>query len=332
VVRGYLSVPRISTNYLSIVLVMITCLFTGTIRADDCDKAKQFYSLGTKLSDYGERRAAFEKAIQICPSFVEAHVNLADAFEHLAVQKKDDATSDRELFGHAIEHYQKAIELNPQFFIAYVGLAEVYAAVGQYPYAKQAYERALQLRPGYERAQNGLATVQTFMGKDEDIGRTMARGGVMRADRIVREVKTSSLPEEMTNMGPADYTVVRARLRFPNIIFDGWSAKLNRKESLEQIREIGRALKDLDGYSFCIDGHANTVGVEERDGAARLMSLSEERAEAVKKFLVREFGIASKRISARGFGCTRLQFPDDSDEHKEKNRRVEIVFRNESGN
>jgi outer membrane protein OmpA-like peptidoglycan-associated protein len=314
-----------TTRWVAVVIGLCALLSVAAAQGEDCEKAKQYYSLGTKLSKYEERRAAFEKAVQLCQSFVEAHVNLADAYEHLAEQQKDDATRDRELSGRAIEHYRKAVELNPEFFIAYVGLGEVYWALGQYPDAKQAYEKALQLQPNFQRAKDGLEAVQTVMANDEALRKIVASGGVMRADLIVREVTTSTLE----GMGPGTGTVPRARIRFPNIIFDGWSSKISRRESLEQLKEIGRALssKDLQGYSFWIEGHANTVGLEERDGAARLKKLSEERSEAVKRFLVREFGIPSNTIVARGFGCTRPLFLDDSDEHKEQNRRVEIVFR-----
>ncbi|MGO9571754.1 MAG: OmpA family protein [Desulfomonilaceae bacterium] len=323
-----MSLLKISPCCLLIIVVMFACLLAGPTRAEDCDKAKQYYSLGTKLADYRERRAAFEKSVQLCPSYVEAHVNLADAFEHLAVLQSGDPKKNRELFDQAIQHYQRATELNPRFYVAHLGLAEVYAAEGLYHKAKQACETAMELKPGDGRISDRLAAIRQAIAEEEKEDKTAARDGFRKADQIVRHVKTSSLAEEMSSMGPADFTVVRARLRFPNIIFDGWSAKLNRKESLEQLKEIGKALssRDLDGYTFCIDGHANTVGLEQKDGASKLMKLSEERAEAVKKFLVREFAIASNRISARGFGCTRLQFPDDTDEHREKNRRVEIVF------
>ncbi len=42
--------------------------------------------------------------------------------------------------------------------------------------------------------------------------------------------------------------------------------QLNRKESLEQLREIGKALssRDLDDYTFCVDGHANTVDLNKK--------------------------------------------------------------------
>jgi outer membrane protein OmpA-like peptidoglycan-associated protein len=209
-----------------------------------------------------------------------------------------------------------------------VGLGDAYRAVGKNVDAKRSYEKALELRPDFERAQNGLAFVQARIAREEAMGKALSTDGVMRSNDIIREVNSSSSAEGVSTMGPVGYTVVRARLRFPNIIFDGWSAKISRKESLQQLDEIGRALssKELSGYGFWVEGHANSVGLDQRGGAAKLMKLSDERAEAVKKYLVRKFAIASNRISARGFGCSRPQFPNDSDEHREKNRRVEIVF------
>lgn len=327
-----MSLNGISKVCSPIILMMLTCLLSVNAHGEDCSKAKQYYSLGTKLSDYSERHDAFQKAVQLCPSYVEAHVNLADAYEHLAVAAKDDPQKNRELFDLALEHYRKAAELRPRFFIPYVGLAEVYAAEGLYHKAEEAYGKALELNPSFERARSGLASVRKAMMEEEKAEREAGRAGLKKAEQIVARVRTSALADDMVGMGPADYTVVRARIRFPNIIFDGWSAKLNRKQSREQLKEIGQALKKLDGYDFWVEGHANTVGLDLKDGAARLMRLSEDRAEAVKRYLVSKFGIASNRINARGFGCTRLQFPDDTDEHREKNRRVEIVFRSQERN
>lgn len=322
-----MSLTKISKSFL-ISVFTLTSFLSGMVQAEDCAKAKQYYSLGTKLSDYGERRAAFEKAVNLCPSMADAHTNLADAFEHLAVIHARSNVSQSDLFEKAVEHYRKAIEINPNSFIPYIGLGEAYAARGQNRYAERAFETALRLKPGYERAETGLAAVRQVIAKDEAEQKRLSTDGPKKAEEIIQHVKISRLSEEMSSMGPADYTVVRARLRFPNIIFDGWSAKISRKESLEQLDEIGRALssKELERYAFWIEGHANTVGLEQRGGAEKLQRLSEERAEAVKSHLVRKYDIASNRITARGFGCTRPQFPDDSYEHREKNRRVEIVF------
>ncbi len=111
-----MSIQKILFSFLLIALIMLSSPCAHVTRADDCDKARQYYSLGTKLSDFQERRAAFDKAVRLCPNYVEAHVNLADAYEHLAVLQSDDPRKNREPFDLAILHYQKATELNPRFF------------------------------------------------------------------------------------------------------------------------------------------------------------------------------------------------------------------------
>ena len=47
------------------------------------------------------------------------------------------------------------------------------------------------------------------------------------------------------------------------------------------------------------------------------------RADAVREYLVRTFGIAQSRLVSRGFGQTRLK--DRDDPLSEMNRRVQIV-------
>jgi outer membrane protein OmpA-like peptidoglycan-associated protein len=62
------------------------------------------------------------------------------------------------------------------------------------------------------------------------------------------------------------------------------------------------------------------------------MKLSENRADAVKAWLVQNASVAGSRISTRGWGETKPiapnKKPDGSDdpEGRQKNRRVEIVL------
>ena len=58
------------------------------------------------------------------------------------------------------------------------------------------------------------------------------------------------------------------------------------------------------------------------------MELSRQRAETVKAWLITTMNISPDRISARGFGKTRLIAPaSGSIEEQQINRRVEIVIR-----
>lgn len=311
--------------------------------ANDCAKARQYYALGTKLLNYRERRAAFQKAVDLCPSYAEAHNNLADALENLAWLAErtvaDEKGTDRQslrakraainnLQQAAIREYTKALKYRQDMYPAYLGLAGIYFMQGLYGMARETLKKALDMRPGEYRAMEKLKAVERTIAHNsarEDAGH---KKQLVAAVDIVKQVKTSPLSRQMSVMGPEEFTVVKERLRFTNIIFDGWSAQINRKEAVQQLDEIGKALAspDFHAYRFLVEGHANTVGMDLPNGEERLTKLSEERAEAVANYLAVKFNIPEDRVIPQGYGCSRLRFPDDSPEHREKNRRVEVVF------
>lgn len=71
-----------------------------------------------------------------------------------------------------------------------------------------------------------------------------------------------------------------------------------------------------------IGGHASTEGSDSHN-----MELSDQRAKSVMKYLVDKGGIDPKRLTAKGYGETQpLVSPDDTEEKREKNRRVEFLI------
>jgi len=70
-----------------------------------------------------------------------------------------------------------------------------------------------------------------------------------------------------------------------------------------------------------IQGHANGP---KRRNLREFRRLSENRAEAIKKYLTFE-GIDKKRLSVEGFGNSMMLYPDpQTEQESELNRRVEI--------
>jgi OOP family OmpA-OmpF porin len=67
-----------------------------------------------------------------------------------------------------------------------------------------------------------------------------------------------------------------------------------------------------------VTGHTDTDG----DDAAN-QTLSEKRAEAVVDYLVKA-GLPAPRFTATGFGSTQPLVPNDSEEGKAQNRRIEF--------
>ncbi len=70
-----------------------------------------------------------------------------------------------------------------------------------------------------------------------------------------------------------------------------------------------------------IEGHTDNVGAKEAN-----IKLSQHRAESVRNYLVKTFGIAPERISAKGYGPAKPVADNKTKEGKLQNRRVEANF------
>ena len=64
---------------------------------------------------------------------------------------------------------------------------------------------------------------------------------------------------------------------------------------------------------------------DNRGKAKQNLKLSEKRAKAVVKYLVKK-GIAKNRLEGRGYGDARPVQSNDTKEGRDKNRRVEFLF------
>lgn len=297
----------------------------GRLNQQNCSLAQMSaarakYDEGIKLinKEYEERRAAFQKAVDLCPSYAEAHNNLADALEHLGVELKakgteEDIRNGDKLLDRAEKHYLEALKLKPALVVPRIGLGDVYARRGSFPLAIEQYKKVLKLEPENRDVKVRLEGAERLALPDSNEFRTMSQ--------IIKEAKEENLKKEMGTMGIEQFTVAdNARQSFNNILFDGWSSTIKQGEPINQLDEIGKALssKDMVSYKFVIEGHANTVGDYERN-----MILSNDRARAVKDYLVKNFNVDPSRIMTQGFGYTR---PKHSPETNEKNRRVEVLF------
>ncbi len=86
------------------------------------------------------------------------------------------------------------------------------------------------------------------------------------------------------------------------------------------IKKIGEAMMapQLAHYRFLLEGHTDTTGTPDYN-----MALSEERAQAVRDYLVKTFGVPQERLDAVGRGEKMLL--DPANPTSAVNRRVQIV-------
>jgi outer membrane protein OmpA-like peptidoglycan-associated protein len=85
-----------------------------------------------------------------------------------------------------------------------------------------------------------------------------------------------------------------------------------------QLKQFGALLKAYPAVKVSIGGHTDNVG----DAAANT-KLSQDRAESVKLALV-ALGVPAERITTAGYGQDKPVAPNDTDEGRAKNRRVEV--------
>ena len=82
--------------------------------------------------------------------------------------------------------------------------------------------------------------------------------------------------------------------------------------------EAGETLRANPNVSIDVDGYCDAIGSEEYN-----LKLSQRRADAVSDYL-EEHGIPSSQLVPRGFGKTNFVAPNDTDEGRAQNRRVEL--------
>ncbi|TAE17154.1 MAG: hypothetical protein EAZ95_06915 [Bacteroidetes bacterium] len=106
-------------------------------------------------------------------------------------------------------------------------------------------------------------------------------------------------------------------IRLNNIFFDTEKFAL-RNESTAELNRLVRILNENPDMAIEVTGHTDAVGNDQNN-----MTLSQNRANAVKDYLLSK-GIASNRLSSKGFGKTKPLASNDTEEGKQMNRRVEF--------
>ena len=116
-------------------------------------------------------------------------------------------------------------------------------------------------------------------------------------------------------------------------LYEHGSAEL-RESAVTQLQKLGELIKRNPNATFVIEGHTDSTGTPETN-----QTLSEERAESVKKWLVDNMGIAPERIGTVGLGSSKMIVPPQAYDMKvpgafeaevarqQPNRRVEIVIK-----
>lgn len=143
------------------------------------------------------------------------------------------------------------------------------------------------------------------------------------------EAKCASYQEEMTRLTRGIGMIPKTAKDVPSLdtmksaavspTFEKNSANLT-PEAKSLLETVAKALQtpELSAQCFQLAGHTCDLG---EDGYN--VDLSRERAEAVKSFLVQQ-GVSGDRLVTTGFGETSPMVPNETEESRQKNRRVDL--------
>ena len=106
---------------------------------------------------------------------------------------------------------------------------------------------------------------------------------------------------------------------FENVFFD-FDKSILKKASISSLKKLKKFLLAHPGVNLLIVGHTDNIGDLEYNS-----ELSLRRARSVKEYLLQE-GISEARLKIEGRGSTAPIQPNDTEENRALNRRIEVFI------
>lgn len=134
------------------------------------------------------------------------------------------------------------------------------------------------------------------------------------------EGKLKGLEDKVEIEVEGNQTIIRLQ---GGATFDSGRARI-KPQMVPGLEEIGRRLRGTEG-DIIVAGHTDNVPIIGGRFESNL-KLSIGRAAEVAEFLIEKVGIPPERISTMGFGEYRPAYTNDTEQGRERNRRVEIIL------
>jgi len=184
------------------------------------------------------------------------------------------------------------------------GAADAPYATGPWDPATEAAAEAAVARLGPRRFVAIQATVVNVGG---------LTAGVTASVQQVRQA--------MQDLG-AKETDLEVHVELPaDVLFDFDKADI-RADAASALASVATIIRAYPSGSAALEGHTDAKGDDTYN-----QRLSERRAESVRRWLADKERIDDGKLSARGWGERRPVATNDTDQGRQKNRRVEVVIR-----
>jgi outer membrane protein OmpA-like peptidoglycan-associated protein len=157
----------------------------------------------------------------------------------------------------------------------------------------------------YGKKYSMRAIAKDFIAEGDNVDLTQPKG--------FQEIKGKEL-----KMVPIEKNSV---VRLNNIFFDTGKSEL-RPESSPELDRLVTTLNEFPKMVIEVRGHTDNTGSNEINN-----KLSQDRADAVREYFISK-GIEPDRVGSKGFGETKPVAANDTEEGRQRNRRVEFMIIN----
>jgi outer membrane protein OmpA-like peptidoglycan-associated protein len=110
-------------------------------------------------------------------------------------------------------------------------------------------------------------------------------------------------------------------LRLVGLTFDSGQSTL-KQDSFDLLAKVEKAIDVFPQSELVIEGHTDSYGGDELN-----QQLSQDRAEAVQKYMINAMRIPSYRLVATGFGETHPVANNETESGRARNRRIDIIIK-----
>jgi chemotaxis protein MotB len=177
-----------------------------------------------------------------------------------------------------------------------------------------------------EGQRSAITVKQDKLIPDMSHVKTQAEGGTIHnPEQSIQSTIENAIRELGTDIGiRVTYMQKGARVSFEDcILFDFGRAEIN-PAGFAFLDRLAGSIRKLP-YSIRVEGHTDNVPIHTRRFPSN-WELSIARAVNVVKYFADTCKIDPRRLSAVGYGESKPVAPNDSADHRTKNRRVEIVL------
>ena len=145
---------------------------------------------------------------------------------------------------------------------------------------------------------------------------------IIQGDDFFRIEELFFLDGEMQMDREAD--PIENKIAFESLEFENGKADI--LESMHNdLDKVANFLIDHPNLGLRISGHTDSAGKEESN-----LKLSQDRADAIRRYLLEEFNIKDSRVEAIGYGSSKPIVEELTNKDRQLNRRVEFeIFKSD---